>query len=69
VTYTREGDTITLEMSLDDYERLLIMLGTALGVCHNDRPLFWRWVDFANRLNTGNPGFQPYEIPEEFREK
>jgi hypothetical protein len=67
VMYTRTGDTITLEMSAEDYERLLILLGTALAGCHKDGPSFWRWVDFVNRLNTGNPGFQPYEIPGEYR--
>jgi len=67
--YTEHGDTITLEMSRDDYEGLLLMLGFAAGAASRKGELhtYWRWIDFVNRLNDGNPRFTPYEIPEEFK--
>ena len=68
MTYTRQGDQITLEMSIEDYETLLFIVGTAAGAIYNNRERFWRWIDFTNRLNTGNPNFAPYEIPDEYRQ-
>lgn len=83
MTYREVDDTVTLEMTRDDYEQLLHMLGFALGGAFRGRddgqffrqtirqlsePIFYRWVDFVNRLNTGNPRFQPYEIPEEYQQ-
>lgn len=67
--YIENGDTITLEMSFDDYSLLLIMLGAATGLAHQrgDEVRFWRWIDFVNRMNAGNPNFTPYDIPDEYR--
>jgi|KBSMisStandDraft_5_1062788.scaffolds.fasta_scaffold82830_6 hypothetical protein len=67
MTYSAEGDKITIEMSRDDYDLLTIMLGSALGSAFGDKRLFYAWVDFANRLNAGNPRWAPYEIPAEFQ--
>lgn len=69
MTYSENGDTITIEMSRDDYELLLLLLGIATGSCSRNpnRDMFWNSVDFVNRLNAANPRFTPYEIPEEFR--
>ena len=67
--YTENGGAITLEMSFDDYQTLLMMLGSAVGSVSQRRdPIrFWRWIDFTNRMNTGNPNFTPYDIPDEYR--
>jgi hypothetical protein len=71
--YTENSNTITLEMSFDDYRTLLVMLGTAVGTAQmtvqisGNALLFWRWVDFTNRMNAGNPNFTPYDIPDEYR--
>lgn len=69
MTYTQQGDRVTLEMTRDDYERLLIMIGFACGAAlrNGDRSQLYRWLEFANDMNAGNPAFLPYEIPEEFR--
>ena len=66
MSYSEKGDVITLEMSRADYNQLLIAMGMAAGLA-SERKFFWHWIDFANRMNTGNPHFIPYEIPEEFR--
>lgn len=68
--YTRHGENITLEMTVDDYERLLVMMGFALaGAMEKDRidgtKMAYRWLRFLNDLNNGNPNFTPYEIPKE----
>lgn len=69
ITYTRQGDQVTLEMSGDDFDQLLMILGYAAGSAHRDRELltFYAWLDFTNRLNATNPSFTPYEIPEEYK--
>jgi hypothetical protein len=64
--FTENGDTVTLEMSRADYGNLLIAMGIAAGSA-TDKKAFWRWMRFVNELNTGNPQFTPYLIPEEFK--
>jgi hypothetical protein len=68
--YTENGDTITLEMDREDYLLLLFLLGIAVGKNGGTDPArFWEWVDFVNRINTGNPNFLPYTIPDEYKKK
>jgi hypothetical protein len=69
MTYTRQGDHVTLEMTRDDFDRLLIMVGCACGNAMRigGSRQFYSWLEFANELNNGNPDFTPYEIPEEYR--
>ena len=70
MTYTRadtaDGARVTLEMSSDDFASLLLLVGYAAGAARGrgDMHMFWKWLDFVNRMNTGNPEFMPYEIPE-----
>jgi len=65
---TEKDSKVTLEMTLDDYGNLLVMIGVAIGAAsRDDRPVFYHWIDFVNRMNTGNPRFRPYEIPAEFQ--
>ena len=68
MTYSENGHTVTLEMTRGEYENLLLAMGIAAGSA-SDKKAFWRWIEFANRLNAGNPNFMPYEIPEEFKSK
>lgn len=63
----REGDRMHIEVSLDDWDSILVTLGAALGVVFRDPSKFYIWLAVINRLNEGNPHFIPYEIPEEFR--
>jgi len=67
--YTENGDTVTLEMTRDDYDHLLLMLGAAAGRASQDRDktTLWRYLDFTNRLLAGSPRFRPYRIPDEFK--
>ncbi len=66
VTYKRQGDDITLEMTVGDYEQLLMILGYAIGACsERSEQEFYLWLKFVNELNTGNPHYTPYEIPDD----
>jgi hypothetical protein len=69
MTYTEDGDRVTLEMNRADFERLLIMLSYAVGAAlrAGARPMFWRWLGWINELNRTNPRFTPFEVPEEFK--
>jgi hypothetical protein len=71
MTYTGEGDRVTLEMTIADYEKLLLILGGAAGSPFNGphRAAFWSMIKFVNDLNATNPNFVPYEIPPEFAER
>ena len=66
MSYRRDGDTIKLELTADDYDSLLIALGYATSRYQVGTRLFWRWLALANRINEGNPSFTPYEIPAKF---
>lgn len=68
MTYTRQGDLVTLEMTREDFQRLMLMGGYAAGAAMraNDQMMFWKWMRFANELNAGNPTFIPYTIPPEY---
>ena len=58
MTYTRQGGRVILEMTVPDYERLLMMLGVSLASARP--PVLWDWVQFVNDMNRTNPDFAPY---------
>lgn len=62
--YSEEGDLVVLRMTRDDFFALLIALGRATGAAIERRgPIpFESWVEIANRLNEGNPGWTPYRL-------
>ena len=64
--YSKNGETVTLEMTHENYGTLLIALGIATGAARDEKTR-WHWVRFVNELNAGNPSFTPYAIPEEFQ--
>ena len=67
MTYTRQGDEVTVQMTVDQYKSLLTMLGVALAAADPKQGIRWRWVKFVNEMNRTNPEFTPYEIPAEYR--
>ena len=62
--YSRDGDVVTLRMTVDDWGNLLASLGAADAARLSDKAMFYRGIALLNRLNAGNPNFTPYEIPE-----
>ncbi len=69
--YTSDGNEVTLAMTVEDFQQLLLMLGFAMSGARaqGDLSLHYNWVQAINRLNEGNPSYTPYEVPEEFRRK
>ena len=68
ITYTRQGEKITLEFdNVKEYEELLMLVGYAAAAAQHsgDRKMYLRWLNFANRLNATNPKFKPHQLPEE----
>lgn len=67
MTYSKQDDRITLEMTGDDFDCLLIMLGAAIGSAlrAGRKDMAYLWLEFTNKLNNGNSEFTPYEIPTE----
>lgn len=63
--YVEKDGQVVLTMDRDDYDRLLLVLGYCTGAAANgDGPVtFIGMVRLINRLNEGNPGFTPYEVP------
>lgn len=59
-----EGDVIVLRMTRDDFNALLIAVGRATGgaLIANDRAGVTSTLSLANRLNEGNPNWEPYGV-------
>jgi hypothetical protein len=62
--YTRNGDRVTIEMNIEDWQSLVFVLGAAAGAAsrNGDTASFLKWLELANRLNAGNPNWLPYEL-------
>lgn len=71
MTYNEKDGHIHLDLTQEEYSELLYLLGIATGALENDTGWhgMYRAVEFVNELNRANPGFTPYEIPEEYRKK
>lgn len=63
MSYSEENGLVVLRMTKEDYDRLLIILGTA----ERALPVSWKvpmMPEFLNRLNEGNPNYTPYQVEE-----
>jgi hypothetical protein len=65
MSWQRDKNTVTISMTVEDWEELLLALGRAGGLLLRDgaRTEFRRHLALVNRINSGNPNFFPYEIP------
>ena len=62
-----EKETVTFELTVDDFLKLLLALGRAAGEAdrdRTDRDEFWEWIKLANAVNEGNPNWTPYAVDE-----
>jgi len=67
VSYREENGQVILTMSREDYDRVLMRLGTAGGVLSRQsftNAQLWDELKFLNRLNEGNPNYTPYRTKE-----
>ncbi len=67
MNFKQAGDRVTIEMSADEWDHVLLMLGQGAGMASKvgDRQ-FYRWIELANDMNSGNPNFVRFEIPARF---
>jgi hypothetical protein len=68
MTYTENNGRVVLEMTRDDYDQLLVILGyaSAASMSHGVSVVFYRVLRFINELNRTNPNFTQYAIPPEY---
>lgn len=65
--YSALGDSVLIQISAEDYERLLLMMGYAFSAAlKEDASMAYSFLDLTNRVNRGNPNWTPYEIPEQY---
>lgn len=61
MSYSEQNGRVILDMSREDYQKLMFRLGKMAGETH------WRFLDeelcLVNRINEGNPNFTPYQVP------
>lgn len=64
MSYSEENGKVVLTMSREDYDNLLICIGASVGLALQDRGQFGKNVviEWANRLNEGNPHYVPYVL-------
>lgn len=60
MSYREENGQVVLTMSREDYERVLLRLGTALGSNFGRNIRLADELSFLDRLNEGNPNYRPY---------
>ncbi|MGH9665554.1 MAG: hypothetical protein ACRD9L_14105 [Bryobacteraceae bacterium] len=58
-------DKLTIELSRDEFELLLLALGIAAGSAAASPALFKDLLRLANAVNRNNPAWRPYEVPAE----
>lgn len=51
-----------LTISREDYDRVLMRLGAALGSNFGQLLNYDQELEFLNRLNEGNPNYTPYQV-------
>ena len=64
MSYQERDGQVVLTMSREDYELLLMALGTATGAALQGKGMLGLKVivPLLNRLNEGNPNYTPYQV-------
>lgn len=62
MSYSEENGQVTLRMSPEDYDLLLVALGSAVGAALQGKGTLGLKVvcALANRINEGNSNYTPY---------
>ena len=64
--YREENDQVVLTMSVEDYQKFLMLLGAGTAVLTKRGGIFDinNTLELLNRLNSGNPNYTPYQVEE-----
>ncbi len=65
--WSRDKNTVTLRMTLEDWQDLIYLLGLASGSLDDDSREAAAHA-LANRINAGNPNWRPVPYPVVHRE-
>ncbi len=60
----RENGRVLIDISEDEFETLLIVIGYAVGARSLGEPLPHSWISLTNAVNEGNPRWTPYQVEE-----
>jgi hypothetical protein len=62
--YSRDGDVVTLRMTLDDYQNLLVAIGYGHGamMARGEADALTLGLSLADRINAGNPEYEAYNV-------
>ncbi len=58
---------VTITLTADDFDMLLLSLGMAAGVCLRDgrKGLALKVIELSNKVNVNNPRWIPYDTSDE----
>jgi hypothetical protein len=62
----REDGEVTITLTDEQFDRLLLVLGFAIGKSGPDSPISASLIlGLVNAINEGNPNWTPYEVRDE----
>jgi hypothetical protein len=65
----RDGDTVTLTLTSDQYSAINLALGIAAGWSSKENGAgsssVRAWIRLADAVNEGNPNYRPYNVAAE----
>ncbi len=64
MSYSEKDGNITLTMSMDNYQSILLALGIATGWASKEGLDIGPYLELINRINEGNQNFIPYQVKE-----
>jgi hypothetical protein len=64
MSYREENGQVVLTMSVEDYQRVLMIFGAASMTRLTELIPLGDILNLLNRLNEGNPNYRPYEVAE-----
>ncbi len=62
MSYREENGQVVLTMSRQDYEMILMALGSFTAMIWKNGGEHVKVVSLLNRLNEGNPNYTPYQV-------
>ncbi len=62
MSYASDGERVTLTLTRDQFDQLLIMLGSSCAAVADDKLRFRHYISLVNKLNEGNPDFRAYVL-------
>lgn len=65
MSFRRDGDRVTIELTTEQYHTLLLQLGYAMGAASARGESTDPHLRLVNAINEGNPNWTPYAVEPE----